>query len=189
MPTQRKVDLVAELTDKMQRAQMAVVADYRGFTVAEITALRARLREHGAEMIVAKNTLLRLAARNTGRESIEPFLEGPTAITFVYDDIAKVAKVLDDASKVTAKPLKVKGGTLGQSPLAADGLGAITRLPTREQVLGEVLGGMTSPVAQFVGLLDQPASGLVRVLDAAISSLVYALQARADQLQQPAESA
>lgn len=189
MPTQRKIDLVAELSEKMDRAQLAVVADYRGYTVAELSALRAKLRENGAEIVVAKNTLLRLAARNTGRESIEAFLEGPTAIAFIYDDVAKGAKVLEEASKAPPKPLKVKGGTLGRSQIAADGLIAITRLPTREQILGEVLGGMTSPVSQLVGLLDQPASGLVGVLNAAISSLAYALQARADQLQQPAEAA
>jgi len=94
MPTQRKVEIVGDLTDKMARMQLAVVADYRGFSVAELTALRTKLRENGAEMIVAKNTLLRLAARNTGREAIEPLLEGPTAVTFAYDNVAKVAKIL-----------------------------------------------------------------------------------------------
>ena len=119
MPTERKVEIVSELTDKMSRMQLAVVADYRGFTVAELTALRAKLRENGAEMIVAKNTLLRLAARSTGRENIESYLEGPTAIAFAYDDVSKVAKVLLDASKATPKPLVIRGGLLGTTPIAS----------------------------------------------------------------------
>jgi large subunit ribosomal protein L10 len=177
MPTQRKIDLVAELTDKMQRSQLAVVADYRGFTVAELTTLRAKLRENGAEMIVAKNTLLRLAARNTGKQGIEPNLEGPTAVVFAYADVSKVAKLLLDASKATPKALTVKGGLLGLSPIKADGLDAVTRLPSREQALAQVLGGIAAPV-----------SGVVGVINAAITNVALVIQARIDQLQ-PAESA
>jgi large subunit ribosomal protein L10 len=178
MPTQRKIDLVAELTDKMQRSQLAVVADYRGFTVAELTALRAKLRDNGAELIVAKNTLLRLAARNTGKQSIEPNLEGPTAVVFAYDNVAKVAKVLLDASKTTPKALTVKGGLLGASPIKADGLDAVTKLPTREQALAQVLGGIAAPL-----------SGVVGVINAAITNVALVVQARIDQLQPAGESA
>lgn len=175
MPTQRKIDLVAELTDKMGRSQLAVVADYRGFTVAELTTLRAKLREHGAEMIVAKNTLLRLAARNTGKEGLEPTLEGPTAVVFAYDDVAKVAKVILDASKAMPKALTVKGGLLGLSPIKADALDGVTRLPTREQALAQVVGAVSAPV-----------SGVVGVINAAITNVALVIQARIDQLQ-PAE--
>jgi large subunit ribosomal protein L10 len=178
MPTERKVEIVGDLTDKMSRMQLAVVADYRSFTVAELTALRAKLRENGAEMIVAKNTLLRLAARGAGREAIEPLLEGPTAVTFAYDHVAKVAKVLLDASKATAKPLVVRGGLLGTSPLAADGLESVTKLPSREEALAQVLGGISAPV-----------SGVVGVISAAITNVVYVLQARIDQLEPAGEAA
>jgi large subunit ribosomal protein L10 len=178
MPTQRKAEIVDELTDKMSRMQLAVVSDYRGFTMAELTALRAKLRENGAEMIVAKNTLLRLAARNTGREVIEPMLEGPTAVTFAYDNMAKVAKVMLDASKAMPKPLVIRGGVLGSSPIAADGLDQVTRLPSREEALAQVLGGIAAPV-----------SGVVGVINAAITNVMYVLQARIDQLQPAGESA
>lgn len=178
MPTQRKIDIVSELTEKMERSQLAVVADYRGFSVAELSALRARLRESGAEIIVAKNTLLRLAARNTGRESLESFLEGPTAVAFGYDDVAKVAKVLLEASRATPKALKVKGGMLGTSQLQADGLEEVTRLPSREQALAQVVGGIAAPVA-----------GVVGVINAAITNVALVIQARIDQLQPAGESA
>lgn len=178
MPTQRKIDLVAELSDKMERSQLAVVADYRGFTVSDLYMLRAKLRESGAEMIVAKNTLLRLAARNVGKDSLEATLEGPTAVVFAYDDIAKVAKVLVDASKVTAKPLKLKGGVLGNSVLAPEGLDAVTKLPTREQALAQVVGVVSAPVA-----------GVVGVINAAITNVALVIQARIDQLQPAGEQA
>jgi large subunit ribosomal protein L10 len=178
VPTQQKIDLVGELTEKMERSQLAVVADYRGFTVAELTALRAKLRENGAEMIIAKNTLLRLAARNTGREGIEPFLEGPTAIAFGYDDISKVAKVLIDASKATPKALTLKGGVLGTTALKADAIDSVTKLPSREQALAQVLGGIAAPV-----------SGVVGVINAAITNVAYVIQARIEQLQPAGENA
>lgn len=178
MPTERKVEIVGDLSDKMSRMQLAIVADYRGFTVAELSALRAKLRENGADMIVAKNTLLRLAARNAGREAIEPLLEGPTAVAFAYDNVAKVAKVLLDATKVAQKPLVVRGGLLGNSPIPADGLENVTKLPTRDQALAQVLGGISAPV-----------SGVVGVINAAISNVAYVLQARIDQLQPAGEAA
>jgi large subunit ribosomal protein L10 len=178
VPTQRKIETVSELTEKMERSQLAVVADYRGFTVAELTALRAKLRESGAEMIVAKNTLLRLAARNTGREGIEEFLEGPTAVAFGYDDVSKVAKVLLDASKATPKALTLKGGVLGNSQLRADGIEAVTKLPSREQALAQVVGGIAAPV-----------SGVVGVINAAIANVALVIQARIDQLQPAGETA
>jgi len=178
VPTQRKIELVEELSEKIGRSQIAVIADYRGFSVAELSALRAKLRESGAEMIVAKNTLLRLAARNAGRESIEEFLEGPTAITFGYDDVSKVAKVLLDASKATPKALKLKGGLLGDTQIKAEGLDAVTKLPNREQALAQVVGGIAAPVA-----------GVVGVINAAITNVALVIQARIDQLQPAGEQA
>ncbi len=177
MPTERKIATVAELTDKMSRMQFAVVADYRGLTVAEMTALRTKLRESNAELIVAKNTLLRIAARETGNEAIEPLLEGPTAVAFMYDDIAKAAKTLNDYIRSSPKPITVRGGLLGKVRIPADGLEQVTRLPTREQALAQVVGGIQAPVA-----------GVVGVLNAAITNVLYVLQARIDQ-QQPAGEA
>jgi large subunit ribosomal protein L10 len=176
VPTQRKVDTVADLTDKMQRMQLAVVADYRGLTVAEITDLRKKLREHGAEFIVAKNTLLTIAARETGREQLESLLAGPTGVAFAYDNVAKVAKTLEDYLKAQPK-ISVRGGMLGNNLLPADGLEQVTKLPTREQALAGVLGGIQAPVA-----------GVVGVINAAISNVVYVLQARIDQMQPAGEA-
>lgn len=177
MPTQRKVDSVSDLTDKMKRMQLAVVADYRGLSVAEISDLRKRLREHGAEFIVAKNTLISIAARETGNDAMESLLAGPTAVAFAYDNISKVAKTLEDYLRTQPK-ITVRGGLLGRNLLPANGLEQVTKLPSREQALAGVLGGIQAPVA-----------GVVGVINAAISNVVYVLQGRIDQMQPPTDSA
>jgi large subunit ribosomal protein L10 len=176
MPTQRKVESVADLKDKLERTHMTLVTDYRGLTVAEITELRKRLRETGAELIVAKNTLTLIAAKETGNEGLEEHLSGPTALAFAFQDAAKTAKAINDYNK-GPKKLVVRGGMLGKSRLTANALDQVASLPTREQVLAQIVGGVSAPVA-----------GVVGVINAAITNVLYVLQARIDQIQ-PAEEA
>lgn len=169
LPTQRKIDAVADLSEKMSRTQFTVVADYRGLTVAEISDLRKRLREAGAELIVAKNTLTLIAAKQNGMEALEPLLAGPTALAFAYDDVAKTAKVINEFNR-GPKKLVVRGGMLGKDLLKADALDKVASLPSREQVLAQIVGGVAAPV-----------SGVVGVINAAITNVLYVLQARIDQ--------
>lgn len=176
MATQRKVDAVADLTDKLSRTQLAVVTDYRGLTVAEITDLRKKLRETGAELIVAKNTLTLRAAKETGYEGLESLLSGPTALAFAFKDVSKTAKVINDFNK-GPKKLVIRGGMLGNAVMGPNVLDQVASLPSREQVLAQIVGGVAAPV-----------SGVVGVLNAAITNVLYVLQARIDQLQ-PAEEA
>ncbi len=175
MPTQRKIDSVANLTDKLSRTQFMVVADYRGLTVAEIGNLRKKLRETGAELIVAKNTLTLIAAKQAGYGALEPLLAGPTALAFAYDDVAKTAKAINEFNR-GPKKLVVRGGMLGKSLLAGNAVDQVAQLPSREQVLAQIVGGIASPVA-----------GVVGVINAAITNVLYVLQARIDQ-QEAAET-
>ena len=116
MPTQRKVESVADLTDKLTRTQLTLVTDYRGLTVAEITDLRKKLRDTGAELIVAKNTLTLRAAKETGHEALESLVSGPTALAFAFQDAARTAKAISDFNKAPEK-LVVRGGVLGNALL------------------------------------------------------------------------
>jgi len=168
---QRKVESVADLSDKLKRTQVTFVTDYRGLTVAEITDLRKKLREADAELIVAKNTLTLRAAKETGHEAIEPLLSGPTALAFAYGEAPKVAKAISDFNR-GPKKLVIRGGLLGTALLTGDPLEQVSKMPTRQQVLAEVLGGIAAPI-----------SGVVGVLNAAVTNIVYVLQARVDQLQ------
>jgi large subunit ribosomal protein L10 len=176
MPTQRKVEAVSDLTDKLTRTQLTLVADYRGLTVAEITALRNALRKVGAELIVAKNTLTLIAAKQTGHEALESLLSGPTALALAYDDVAKTAKAITDFNR-GPKKLVVRGGMLGTSVITGDVLEQVSSVPSREQVLAQIVGGIASPVA-----------GVVGVINAAITNVLYVLQARIDQIEGPAEA-
>ncbi|MFP4439547.1 MAG: 50S ribosomal protein L10 [Chloroflexaceae bacterium] len=182
MPTERKVATVEYLTEKLSRMQLAIITDYRGLTVAEMAELRGKLRESGAELIVAKNTLIRLAARQSGHEQMESLLEGPTALTLAYDDVARVAKTLNDYLKDTPK-VSIRGGVLGQSFLPADGLEQVTKLPSREQVLAEIVGGIQSPISGVVNVINAPLTGVVGIVDAVVSDVMNVLQARINQMQ------
>lgn len=171
MATQRKIESVADLTDKLARQQLTVVADYRGLTVAEMTQLRTKLRATGAEFVVAKNTLIKIAARETGCEALESILEGPTALTLAYDDVAKSAKVLQDFLRDLRRPVTIRGGILGKSAIAADGLDAVTKLPNRNDLLAQIVGGVSSPL-----------NGVVGIVNALVSNVAAVVQARVDQL-------
>lgn len=171
MPTTRKIEQVADLTDKLKRTQVTMVADYRGLTVAEITDLRTKLRAVDAELIVAKNTLTLIAARETGHEALESLLAGPTALAFAYGDAAKAAKALSEFNR-GPKKLTVRGGLLGTSLMTGDVLDQVSKMPTRQEVLAQVLGGIAAPV-----------SGVVGVINAAITNVALVIQARIDQLQ------
>ena len=177
MTTQRKIESVADLTDKLTRTQMTLVTDYRGLTVAEITELRKKLRETGAELIVAKNTLTLRAAKETGYEALESMLTGPTALAFAFSDVSKTAKAINDFNK-GPKKLVIRGGMLGNSLMGENVLDQVSSLPTREQVLAQIVGGVAAPVA-----------GVVGVLNAAITNVLYVLQARIDQLEPAGEPA
>jgi large subunit ribosomal protein L10 len=170
MPTPEKVAAVSELTEKMQRAHMAVVTDYRGLTVRDMSNLRRQLRQAQVDYTVAKNTLLRLAARNTGIEGADDLLDGPTAVAFCYEDIVAPARTLTDFAR-TSRILNVRGALLEGRLIGPEEVGRLATLPPVEQLHAEVVGAIGGPLAGFVGVLD----GLLQ-------TLVGTLEARAEQL-------
>jgi large subunit ribosomal protein L10 len=188
MPTERKIATVADLSEKLSRMQLAIVADYRGLTVAEISDLRAKLREHGAEFIVAKNTLTKIAAREQGITALEPLLEGPTAIAFAYDDVAKIAKTLGDYLGKMPK-VTVRGGVLGMAPIPADGLEQVAKMPSRQEVLGQIAGATAAPLANLVGLVNAPVADVVNLVNTIVSDIPNVIQARITQLEEQEKAA
>jgi large subunit ribosomal protein L10 len=164
MPTEKKVATVAELSEKLNRAQLTIVADYRGLTVADMQGLRGQLRPIGAEMQVAKNSLTALAARQNGQEAIEPALAGPSALIFVYGDMAGSAKVVSDFAR-TSRILTVRAGLLGKRMVSPEQVTSLATLPPREQLQAEALGALVGPVTGLLGLFNSVASSLVSILD------------------------
>lgn len=166
MPTTAKVETVSALTERLQRAEMTLVADYRGLSVGELSELRKAVREKGGEVVVAKNTLTRIAAANVGQEALHAFLQGPTLLAFTYDDIPGLAKALDDYFKASKKDIKIKGGMLGGTLIQGSELENIAKMPTRNESIAKILGGVQAPASRIVGALSGVMRNIAYILNA-----------------------
>jgi large subunit ribosomal protein L10 len=170
MPTPRKIETVAELTDVLGRSRLTILTDYRGLSVAELQNLRSQLRPHNAEVRVAKNTLTAIAARANNLEVIESQLTGPTALVTAYDDPVQPAKIVSDFAR-TSRILQIRAALLEGALIGTSEIESLATLPSREVLVGRVVGGLASPLYGIVGVLAGP-----------IRSLQYVLEARAQQL-------
>ncbi|MFI5034702.1 MAG: 50S ribosomal protein L10 [Acidimicrobiales bacterium] len=164
-----KVATVEEVATRVATTSTAVVTEYRGLTVAQISTLRRRLRALGADYKVFKNTLVRLAITGTSVEPLGPFLEGPTAIAFVDGDVSAVAKALRDFARETPT-LVIKGGVLDGQALTRADLTALADLPSRDVLRAQLAGLIASPLRTLAGLIkalpQNFAYGLSALLDA-----------------------
>jgi large subunit ribosomal protein L10 len=166
-PRPEKVAAVAEIAGKLRESDAVFVTEYRGMNVQQLAQLRTALRPSGAEHKVYKNTLVRFAVRDAGVEGLDDLLVGPTALTFVAGDVAGAAKALRDIAKTTPT-LVLKGGSLSGSVLSADDLKALADLPSREELLAKLAGGLQAPLVKTAGLLQ----ALPRNLAYGLSALI-----------------
>jgi large subunit ribosomal protein L10 len=162
---QSKQDLVAELAQQLKGTKAAFLADYRGLNVEKATELRRKLRAAGAEYRVIKNTLLRLAAQGTQAACLDPELKGPTAVTLVTSDPVAPAKALVEFAKAN-QAFELKAGMLDGKLLSAADVRALAELPSREVLLGRLLGTLNAPTSNFVGVLAAVPRSMVQVLSA-----------------------
>jgi len=163
-----KVATIDEVKAKVALTTTAVVTEYRGLTVAEISGIRRQLRTLGADYKVFKNTLVRRAVEGTDAEPMTAFLEGPTAIAFVEGDVSAVAKALRDLAKSSPK-LVLKGGVMDGKALSAKDIAALADLPPRDVLLAQFAGALAAPMRTMAGLLKAVpqnfAYGLSALLD------------------------
>jgi large subunit ribosomal protein L10 len=152
-PRPEKVAVVDEVKERFERADAALLTEYRGLNVKALADLRRQLRPAGAEYKVYKNTLVRFAAQEAGAEGLVELLSGPTAITFVHGDAAAAAKTLRDYAR-TNPTLIVKGGLLGTKVLTPADVAALADLPSREVVLARLAGAFQAPLVKLAGLLQ-----------------------------------
>jgi large subunit ribosomal protein L10 len=157
-PRPEKVAVVAEVKERLEAADAAVLTDYRGIDVAAMAQLRRALTEAGGELKIYKNTLVRFAVHELGLD-VEDLLVGPTAIAFVPPkedgtpgDAVTVAKALKDFAKGN-EHLIIKGGLLGDKALTVDEIKALADVAPREVLLARLAGGFAAPMQQFAGLL------------------------------------
>jgi large subunit ribosomal protein L10 len=167
---EEKAQVIERLTTKL-RSGSAVLVDYQGMNVSRSTDLRRRSRESGVDFVVAKNTLTKRAADEAGVGGLSEFLVGPTALAFSEDPVASAKLMAEFADQVESFALK--GGLLeGGRVLDEAEVVALSKLPSREQLLAQVVGGISSPL-----------SGLVTVLNNTVQGLVVALGQIAEQKQ------
>lgn len=162
---EEKAQELAELRDKMGRAQAMVLTSYNGLTVAEISELRNRLRESRVEFRVVKNTLARLVAKELGLDGLSPHLEGPTAIAFGLDDPVAPAKGIADFVR-DQKKMEIKAGVLEGRIIGVDTVQALAELPPKQELLAKVLGAVQSPLVGLASVLNAPLRGFVTALAA-----------------------
>ena len=148
---------------QIQEAEAIYAVDYRGASVPQAAELRARLRDADATFRVVKNTLTERAADQAGAEELKPYLEGPTALTFVRGDAAAAAKALADFRRASGL-LEFKGGWMNGEALSPDQMDAIARLPTREVLYGRLVGMVASPLTGLASALNGLIGGLARQL-------------------------
>ena len=149
-----KKAVVADIKDKFERAKCVVLVDYRGLTVAEDTALRTEFRKAGCEYAVLKNTMIDLAIKEMGFEGdMKPFLNGPTAVAFSYDDMVAPAKVVKGFIE-KSKKLTIKCGVCDGAFLDVAGVNALADLPSKEVLIAKIMGSMMSAVSKFVYVVE-----------------------------------
>lgn len=149
-----KQPVVQEIAAHVDGAQSVVVVDYRGLTVAQDTQLRKELREAGVTYKVYKNTLMKRAFEGTDFAALDPVLEGPSAIAISKDDATAPARILAKFAK-TANALEIKAGVVEGGFYDAEGMKAISAVPSREELLGKLLGSIQSPITNLARVLNQ----------------------------------
>ena len=150
---EQKKQVVQELTEKVKAAQSIVLADYRGLTVEQDTALRNALRAAGVEYKVVKNTLTSFAMKENGLEGLDPFLNGPTAMAISSTDVVAPAKVLAEFAKKFEK-LELKAGIVEGKVVDVNVIQTLAELPSREVLIARVLGSLNAPITGLAVALN-----------------------------------
>lgn len=168
MPSEKVLEAkkaqVSELIDVLKAAQTGVLVDYRGLTVEEDTDLRRKLRAANVKYFVVKNTLLRLAAKETGLDALDEILHGPTALAVSDTDAVAPAKVLADYAKDNEK-LELKSGFMDGSVMSLDEIKKLAATPSRETLIAKMMGSLNAPISNLARLLATIADGGEEIAD------------------------
>lgn len=149
-----KQPIVEEISANIKDAQSIVLVDYRGLTVEQDTQLRKNLREAGVSYKVYKNTMMNFAFKGTAFEGLAPYLEGPSAMAYSNEDATAPARVLAQFAK-TADKLEIKAGVVEGTVYDAQGMASIANIPSRDVLIGRLLGSMQSPITNFARVMNQ----------------------------------
>ncbi len=165
MPNLKNQEALKDLTAKFKSMKGMIMTEYHGLSVEQISDLRNQLRKSGCEYLVVKNTLSKIALKEIGMESANEYFEGPTAIVVEADDPVSPAKIVSEFAKKNEK-LVIKAGILDGKVIALNEIKALASLPTKEVLIGKMLGSMNAPISNFVGVLSAVTRNFVCVLNA-----------------------
>ena len=165
MPTQQKVDQIAEIKEHFKGSAGCWFIDSRGLSVKDVQELRRNIRSGGGQMHVYKNTLATRALNEEGLPEIPEILAGPTAFVFCDDDIAAPAKAIKDFAK-EHDALEFKGGLVDGDVMSVEQCMAIADLPSHDELIAKLMGSLQSPISGLVHVCNGPVSGLARALKA-----------------------
>ncbi len=158
----QKERVVEELGQIFESSGVIVVAHYAGMTVAEMQDLRAKMREAGGSLRVAKNRLAKIALEGTPSEPIAEFLTGMTVLAYSEDPVA-AAKVVDAYAKENDK-LVILGGVMGGTALDVDGVKAVAKMPSRDELIAQIASMLGAPASNIAGAIGAPASNIASIL-------------------------
>ncbi|MBI2170615.1 MAG: 50S ribosomal protein L10 [Chloroflexi bacterium] len=164
MPSARNVRLLDDTTEKLARAKVAIATDFAGIPTGTLTELRRHLRANGMDYKVVKNTLMERSADAVGKPEVKELLAGPTGIAFGYDDGLQAIKVITEYVRANRSPITVRGAALDGRVFRGDQLTQLTQLPSRQVLLGQLVGQLASPMSRLVNVLNSPLAGLAMVL-------------------------
>ncbi|MBO9434637.1 50S ribosomal protein L10 [Ruegeria sp. R13_0] len=162
MDRAQKEKVVEELGQIFESSGVVVVAHYAGLTVAEMQDLRARARDAGGAVRVAKNRLAKIALEGKPCESMADLLTGMTVLTYSEDPVA-AAKVAEDFAKENKK-FEILGGAMGENALDRKGVETVSKMPSREELIASIVGCIGAPASNIAGAIGAPASNIASIL-------------------------
>lgn len=160
-----KSEKIDSLKAKIEKAKVAIVTEYKGYTVEEIQKLRRSLQKDGGDYMVVKNTLAKIAVKGTEYEVLTDALKGPVALAFGFDDQVSPAKAMSKFIKDTKKGV-ILGGALDGKWLSAAETEALAKLPSKEELIAKILGSLNSPASGIVGSVNAVMAQLTRAMAA-----------------------
>ena len=171
MPTERKAEIIEQLTELLSKNKFIIAAEYRGLSVSEMSQLRRQLREVNTEFHVVKNTLAKFAAEKAGKPGLSQYLQGPIALAFSKGDTTQLAKVLTSYARASKTALTIKGGILEVRMLSPQEVQSLATMPPIEVLRGRLLGVLQNPIYSLHNVLSANLRALGALLNARIQQM------------------
>lgn len=176
MPTQRKIELVENLSQELSKCTVTVATNFTGMSVKAMAELRKHLNQHGIQYRVIKNTLAQRAGEAIGQPVIGEILDGPTGFALGYDDPITPIKLLTEYVKTKRVPLQINGVLLDGIVFKGEAARNLANIPSRAELSGQLVGQLASPLSRLVTVLNGPLQGLSNSLNGPLIGLIMVLK-------------